>query len=213
MKNCIKVLLIIALTTFSIRANAQTIMVKGGINHSQLKGSGNDEENLINIGAHIGATITHPLNKYLFFETGVLINSKGRKLQLNRWGTQFDFDMNLYYVDIPLTIKGMYNIDNNINLFGVVGPYIGYGVTGSTTMIVEDDEGTEEETEDIDWGDGEDEIKRLDYGLIIGGGIEIKQVQIGIYYDMGLANISNDDKYDVYNRVFKLTFAYMINMK
>jgi len=44
----------------------------------------------------------------------------------------------------------------------------------------------------ISWGSGEFEYNRLDYGLTAGTGVEIKTVQIGLFYSLGLANLFND---------------------
>ena len=55
-----------------------------------------------------------------------------------------------------------------------------------------------------------DELKRLDYGLTMGVGVEINSIQIGITYGLGLANISTYVEYDskINNRVLGISVGY-----
>lgn len=67
------------------------------------------------------------------------------------------------------------------------------------------------------WGSDaeESDFKRLDFGLIMGAGVEIKAIQIGLSYDLGLANITpdTDNGNKVHNRILALSVAYKFGGK
>ena len=69
-----------------------------------------------------------------------------------------------------------------------------------------------DETETIEWGSDaeEDDLKRLDFGVSIGAGVELNALQIGLFYNLGLANISSytDDGATIQNRGLGLSVAW-----
>jgi len=73
---------------------------------------------------------------------------------------------------------------------------------------------SETEKEDINWGSDEDEddLKRFDFGLSLGAGVELDAFQIGLSYGMGLANISpyTGNGMKTNNRVLAITGSYRI---
>lgn len=91
-------------------------------------------------------------------------------------------------------------------------PYVGMGLFGMYKTEDTFDGETETDSETIDWGSvkGESDFKRLDYGLTMGAGVEINVIQIGLTYNLGLANISpySDKGYKRNNRVLALSLGY-----
>ena len=71
--------------------------------------------------------------------------------------------------------------------------------------------------EDVEWGSDKekDDLKRLDFGLTMGGGVEINSIQIGLTYALGLANISSYTDYGtkINNRVLGLSVGYKFGGK
>jgi len=66
------------------------------------------------------------------------------------------------------------------------------------------------------WGSGEyDFLKRLDFGLTGGAGIEINFIQIDLSYGLGLANISSytNDGDKINNRVLGIFLGYKFGGK
>ena len=120
--------------------------------------------------------------------------------------------INLYYLDIPLTLKASHEISEGLKLFGAVGPYVGIGLIGKTKVTFEFQGEEDTEVEDVKWGSNEnsDDVKRLDMGLTFGAGVEIKSIMLGISYDLGLANISSyqDNGATRKNKVLKFSIGY-----
>jgi hypothetical protein len=208
MKKLTKISMVVLLTFFFVQSNAQTFGIKVGLNLSKFLIKIDDEtysdEHKMNPGFHIGATADFAFNNLLSFETGLLLTTKGTKTEEGGLKQK----INLLYLDIPLTIKAGYAINDGLTIFGQAGPYIGIGLSGKYKW----DSGTDSGEEDFEWGnDAEnDNFKRLDYGLTFGAGVEISKISIGISYDLGLANISTvtDDGYTEKNRVLKFSLGY-----
>ncbi|MBT8220056.1 MAG: PorT family protein [Bacteroidia bacterium] len=118
---------------------------------------------------------------------------------------------NLIYLDIPLTVRASFDI-RGAKIYSVFGPYVGMGLSGKIKTESSYMGETEKDQEDINWGNNEDDgdLKRLDFGLTIGTGVEINAIQIGISYSLGLANISNfaDDGTKISNRVLAISAGY-----
>lgn len=124
---------------------------------------------------------------------------------------EYEDKLNIYYLDIPLTAKAIFDVGGS-KIYGTFGPYIGMGLSGKIKSEYTGNYETETDEEDINFGSDkdEDDLKRLDYGLTAGVGIELKSIQIGINYNLGLANISSytDDGNKISNRVLGISVGY-----
>lgn len=220
MKNFLKVIPLIIVYTITIQETfAQTFAVKGGVNLSNLRREINDANNSngygLKAGFHLAATAEYDLSKWLSIESGAVLNSKGSTI--NEKGSllgvpvETEGDINLFYLDIPITAKAKFNV-GGVQVFGTFGPYIGIGLAGrikSETNIGGDIESI---NDPVTWGSdiAESQFRRLDYGLLMGAGVEIKSIQIAATYGLGLANTSpsNPGGVTLNNRVVSLSLGY-----
>ncbi|MEN8123870.1 MAG: porin family protein [Bacteroidota bacterium] len=208
MKNSAKVLVVI-LMVFSSLTYSQTFGIRGGLNISNMVIEGENLDLKDLYGFHIGGTFDYPFSEFLSLETGLFLDTKGFTLEESIYdNSKVRMSAVLFYLDLPVTIKGTYDLNSNgFKIYGLAGPYIGYGLTGKLVY----EYGDEEEVEDVVWGDGEDAMfKRFDYGLTFGGGVEIKSIEIGVSYDLGLANVASntDDEVSGKHRVLKFSLGY-----
>jgi len=207
MKKTVKFLVVIIISMYSVQAIAQSFGVIAGLNLSKMLVKDNDDtydDNMkMNPGFHVGGTVNLPFSDMFSLESALLISTKGVKYK----DGNFTSSINLFYIDLPVMFKALFDV-GGVGIYGKVGPYVGVGLSGKMKY---DDDG-DKETETIKWGSDKekDDFKRLDYGLAVGAGVEINALQIGIGYDLGLANISlySDDGYKVNNRVFKISLGY-----
>ena len=208
MKKSTYLLMLVLCIFFVSQINAQSFIIKGGFNLSKLyyadeDGTYSDEFDM-KPGFHVGGAIEIPLNTNFMFEPGIMLITKGVKMEEDEISTK----ANLNYIDIPLLLKASSNSKNGASVFGALGPYIGLGLNGKITM----EYGGDKETEDVKFGNDEDndDLKRLDMGVSIGGGVEFESFLIGVSYDYGLMNISPYKEYDTKNknRVLKFTLGY-----
>jgi len=220
MKTLIKITILSLFLLVGLKSMSQTLGVKAGLNLSTMhvKYSASDGENhQLNPGFHIGPTLEIPINKTLSVETGLLLSSKGFRIKgehayLNEFIKQNE-KLNLLYLDIPITAKLSFDVGSQ-QIYGKLGPYFSTGLTGryNTGLKVE---GTQETYElDVGFGSNRDkgDLKRLDFGLISGVGINFNRIQVEVNYSLGLANV-NAFKYlnnatKATNRVVEISVAY-----
>jgi hypothetical protein len=197
---------------------AQTFRAKAGLNLSNILDKDDSEtystDYKMQPGFNVGATAEFPLNEMFSVETGLYFLTKGYKFSDS--GSEFGYEwkeeenVNLYYLDIPITGKASFDA-GGAKIFGVLGPYIGIGLSGKAKYEYTFGGDSESGSEDIEWGSGEDDhLKRFDFGLTAGAGAEIKSFQIIVSYSYGLANISADTEggYKVNNRVLGISLGY-----
>ncbi len=206
MKNVFRIF-VLTLMFIAINGNlsAQKLYVKGGLNFSNMLLKA-DDENLSDelksrTAYHVGLAAEFPISKIYSFETGLLLSAKGFKMSEG----DFESKMDLTYLDIPLTAKATFDV-GSVKVFGLFGPYVGVGLSGKFKQTFDG----ETETEDVNWGSDDDsDMKRIDFGLTAGAGIEIKAFQIGLNYSLGLANLNPEsDDMTLKNRVLGISVAY-----
>ena len=159
-------------------------------------------------------TIEVPITDMLAFESGLILGTKGTKMheEIDMDGiVDMKFNTNLLYLDIPLNLKAYFDA-GGVKAYGSFGPYFGMGLSGKMKVKAEYDGETEEESEDIEWGSDaeEDDLKRLDFGLAFGAGVDLKPITIGVSYGLGLANISayTDGGASIKNSLIALSVGY-----
>ncbi len=219
MKIFIKLLFVAVILTVTAESYAQTFGLRAGVNFANMLVKDEDEtyseDFKMNPGFHIGPTAEFPINDIFSFETGLIASTKGFKIDESESGFDYKLKANLIYLDIPLTAKASYDV-NFGKIYGAVGPYLGMGLIGKYKSEMSFGGETETDTEDVEWGSGEDaDLKRLDYGLTVGAGVEINGIQVGLSYGLGLANTSPDSEgdYKASHRVLSVSIGYKFGAK
>ncbi|NOU48051.1 MAG: PorT family protein [Bacteroidales bacterium] len=131
-----KLITIIAFLLLSASmANAQiadkaklSFTVLGGINFSNLTGTdyaGDQLENNLLVGYHVGVNVQIPLVPQFYFQPGFVFNTKGAKKTVDPVTSTYK----LSYIELPLNFlyKGL--LGNGHVIVGF-GPYIGYAIGG-----------------------------------------------------------------------------------
>ncbi|MCZ2102642.1 MAG: PorT family protein [Chitinophagales bacterium] len=215
MKNLLKLFVVILAISATSTLQAQEIGIKGGVNFANILAKDNDETYSDDfkslLGFHAGVTVDFPFTDMLAFQTGALLSQKGYKFEESEGGFFIKNKTTINYVDIPLHLKASFGV-GGLNIYALAGPYVGIGLSGKSKYEYNFGGQTEKEEEDISFGSGDDDdIKRLDYGLSVGAGVEINnQVSLGATYNLGLANLSNytDNGSKINNRVFQISVGY-----
>lgn len=163
---------------------------------------------------HFGMTSEFPVNDNFSIETVLLLANKGASIEESETYENMTFstkaDINLFYLDIPVYAKAYADV-NKIRFYGMLGPYVGVGLSG--TLKMEGSAGPElySEEEDISWGSGdEDDLKRLAFGIALGVGAEVNSFRFEFSSHLGLSNLSPHSEYDMTlkNRTFMFTAGY-----
>ncbi|MGC9341322.1 MAG: porin family protein [Bacteroidales bacterium] len=224
MKYLIRLSIVLIICTMSTELFAQNFGIKGGLNLSKILAKDNEDDYSeyykMKPGFHLGPTAEFPLADRLSFETGLLLSTKGYRISEEETydGETYKLEgtANLLYLDIPLNSRAWIDL-NGMKIYGVFGPYLGIGLSGKSIYKYTYDGQTETDEEDIAWGSDEDndDVKRLDFGITIGAGIEIYYFQIGLTYGLGLVNISayTDNSSLIKNRALGVSVGYKFGGK
>lgn len=197
----------------SAAVQAQTVTVKGGINLSKFHTS-HPEGYKMKPGAHLGAVVDFPIYESISLETGLMLSTKGSNYHQNLAGMGSGTDkVDLLYLNIPIHARSTFRF-GGVNFFGTAGPYIGYGLIGRGKSIANTNLGTITATRKIEFG-SESRLRRFDFGVGIGAGVELNQILVSINYDYGLVNLSTlgRDSQLTQNRVLSLSVGYRFRSK
>ena len=213
MKNKVAALVIVFSIVFAFSAKAQTFTAKAGFNLADLKEKGGffSPDYDMKPGFHVGLAAEFPINKFLSIEPALIYNSKGARLEETISGINVSADLNLQYLDIPVNLKVHQQMEGGLKIFATAGPYLGIGLAGKAKAKASGQGSSGSDEQKVSWGtSSEDDYKRPEFGATFGAGVEIKMVQVGISYDLGLSNIAanRDNGYSVKNRVLKFSVGY-----
>lgn len=147
---------------------------------------------------HVGWDMEFPLDKNLGLQTGIALTSKGSIYNIA--GTSFRLTPS--YLEIPVNLM----VKNVIApmLFFSVGPYFAYAIHGDvqygaiiTTMNLGNSSNSM--------------IKKFDYGLDVGIGLDTPSLQISGKYEMGIANLSPGGNFNkIRNGVFEICLTVFL---
>jgi len=204
MKNVYKLILLVAIFCVAPQVYSQTFGIRAGLNLSNLnfKADGESENLDMKPGFQLGPTAEFAFGEKFAFETGLLFSTKGTQSK----EAGITDKLTLVYLDIPLNIKA-YVPAGDIKIFGLVGPYIGVGISGKEKYEADG----ESESDNVVFGSGADaDFKRVDFGLALGAGVGVKNVQIGLSYGIGIANLApfEEESFSMKNSNLSFTLGF-----
>jgi len=203
MKNFTKAICCISFCLAAFQLSAQdspfNLGLKVGINMSSTSLDVKpDAEKDAKVGFVAGITAEYEFSRQFALQSGLLFTTKGMKLK----GTEYAIpsgerrwtqNINMQYLQIPLTAAYKINLSSSTRLFIQAGPYIAYGIGGSNkTKIKYYDLGDKEPKEEKVNTFGKDRFKRFDFGLTGGIGVEFGDLIVGVNYEHGLIDIAPD---------------------
>jgi hypothetical protein len=183
MINYVKYLLAIILLFVSSSSQAQVKTGRFiGVNFSDMsmkvKGNAINTDN--SIGIHFGGILDMPVAGNFSFRPAVLFSGKGSTYN----NDTLDVFLSPVYIEVPLLAAYTFG-SRSLKLTIFAGPYFAFGFGGNKI----ENGGN---THSISYGsDTEDDIKHLDAGINMGGGISYKDLMISVQYGLGMANISS----------------------
>lgn len=202
---------------------AQEVTIVGGMNVSSQLERDDDEvysdesEVKSRIGGHLGALVNIGISGGLSLETGLMLSTKGDKFVEEEDGDKFIFNYNISYLDLPFTAKYNFSPNDNFQVFGLVGPVLGIALRGVAKDVLVVDGEREFEGYNLLIGNdpSDDDIKRLDFGMMFGAGVQYDRFRLGLFYNLGLMNISPFDEngYRMKNRAMGISLGYILNKK
>ncbi|CAN5541856.1 hypothetical protein BH11BAC1_BH11BAC1_09530 [soil metagenome] len=188
--------------------NPVRLGIKAGVNFSNLYAKDDDKTGLLT-GFNAGLFAKLPLTTYLAFQPELYYTAKGAEITYKNIFAEGTASFHLNYIELPLMLVG--NITKNFNIHA--GPYVGFLIKAKVK--------NESNVSLFDFEDNlnTDDFNKLDAGLAIGAGLDVKAVSIGLRYIHGLTNVgkertSNGNTYtypDAYNGVINIYITLSLN--
>lgn len=230
MKLKFSILLITLLCVIGMQAQYSpwSLNLKAGIGFSNVHVSADEAiDSRVKPGYQFGAYVDYTLPSNLFFQSGLIFQSKGAIYEDDNqyWSTTYnnisnDFcfaendnrlqyqkvTVNSIYLQLPINVGYKYRLKQNMSIVILGGPYLAYGVGGKLTDEKVYADGVRIKEKDDVFGDRA--WKRFDSGFSVTLGVELKKISLNMGYDFGMINI--DRSFDVYNRSLFLNVGYRI---
>lgn len=210
MKRTVLFAIITFVFIFTNTSYSQIYGVKAGINLANMNLNtelGYDDINRsydMKIGYQVGATVEFPIDDMFAFESGLFLANKGYQANAENSENNAKGTVSLTYLQIPITGKMYYNMDK-VTLYGILGPYLSYGIFGSDDFKTNGNE--------VTFGSGTNETSPFDIGLLIGIGAVYDQFEVGLSYEYGFSNaLNSSDEISLTHRVVSITGAYKFNL-
>ena len=107
--------------------------------------------------------------------------------------------------------------DKSVGFYALAGPYLGFGLSGTSQnefivqfMILQSEES-------IHFGSDpdSDDLRRLDFGLTLGTGVQLESFRFEFTYGLGLSNLTVDPSRGSmqHSRCFAVSVAYGFPLK
>lgn len=194
-------------TTISISSKAQ-VYIQGGLNLSNITktNDGQTEKNNILPTFNVGFMGRFGLSDVLDLESGILLSGHGSKAEtyFNGGADYVKSKFNPLYLQVPLNAVVKIPMDKSSGLFFNAGPYIAMGIGGkskteskigplmsssSSSIKFSNDDPFTSQQDDAAY----DKLKRFDFGVNIGGGIEFESLILKVNYGLGLSKINSTE--------------------
>ena len=198
MKKLTLIALLVTSTTM-VFAQAPKFGFKAGLNLNNV--SSNDEELNEELGGrtsiHLGVITDFKMSKSLSFQPQLLFSGRGAKVAHEDHSDVYAFNS----IEIPLNFTYRKNAAKGV--FLGVGPSLGYNLSGKVKG--------DHDSEDIEFGSAEGEIKRFDLGLnaILGYQFSNKYF-VSTNYSSGLSNWSNNSNATWRNNILGISVGFFL---
>lgn len=196
-----KKLLIIALGTFLFTTAKSQVYVQGGLNLANISNSnsGSVDKGKTLATYNVGILARSSSSGILAVESGLLLGGKGAKVEGGSGSTNYKATFNPMYLELPVNLVVRMPIGSNMNIFLNGGPYLAMGIAGKSKFEGQLGAISGSHTEKIKFTSTDptmddqaySKLKRFDYGLNIGAGVDLNKILLKANYGYGLAKISS----------------------
>lgn len=209
MKNLRKVLLFLSFVLSSALIFAQGDIRFGarvGANFANVSLDGVDTKS--RTALVFGGLADIPISDMFSVQPEIQLAQKGFQIGLGLLGVGVETTTKITYLEIPIHAKYVFSQSDNMSIFGLAGPSVGFALSGSVEAcavgVCTD--------EDINFKD--DGFNSIDFGLSFGAGVLIKNnIMVDLRYILGLSDLNDTDSPDQTisskNRVLQVGVGYM----
>lgn len=202
-----KLLTIVLCAGLFTTAKAQ-VYVQGGLNLANITTTNTGGTQHNNLLTTFNAGIMARSNKAepIALEAGLIVDGRGAKSNSYLTSSTDDnyvkANFNPLYLELPVNLVLRLPLTHKNNIFINAGPYVAMGIGGKTkietsflgvksnstsTIQFNNDDPSTSQQEDASY----DKLKRFDYGINLGAGIDLKNILLKVNYGFGLAKINS----------------------
>jgi hypothetical protein len=190
---------LLVLSATIVFAQAPKFGFKAGLNLNNVSTNDHDLKHELagRTSIHLGVITDFKMSKSLSFQPQVLFSGRGAKIDHGDHKDVYAFNS----LEIPLNFTYRKNASKGV--FLGVGPSLGYNLSGKVKG--------DHDSEDIVFGSGDGEIKRLDLGLnaLIGYQFSNKYF-VSTNYSSGLSNWSNESNSTWKNNIVGISVGFFL---
>ena len=190
---------LLVLSATIVFAQAPKFGFKAGLNLNNVSTNDHDLKHELagRTSIHLGVITDFSMSKSLSFQPQVLFSGRGAKIDHGDHKDVYAFNS----LEIPLNFTYRKNASKGV--FLGVGPSLGYNLSGKVKG--------DHDSEDIVFGSGDGEIKRLDLGLnaLIGYQFSNKYF-VSTNYSSGLSNWSNESNSTWKNNIVGISVGFFL---
>ncbi|MEO5651138.1 MAG: porin family protein [Ginsengibacter sp.] len=196
-------------TGIYITASSQ-VYIQGGVNLANISKteSGTTEKNNMLTTFNAGLLGRFNLSTAFDLETGVLVDGRGAKAETYFTNSTDDnyvkAKFNPLYIEVPFNLILRVPLDNKMNIFFNAGPYAAMGIAGKSKLETKVFGASSHSESNIKFSNDDpftseqddaayDKIKRFDFGLNIGGGLDLGKILLKANYGMGFSKINSTE--------------------
>ena len=182
-----------------------TFGIRAGVNASKQYAMDDQADRDYRFSYQVGVAVDLNLARSFSFNTGVMMVQKG-------W--QWDYDDNrgkqkvtdnATYLEIPVLASYRVALSDQAQFQLNLGPYFAFGIFGDQKVTSTFPNGDNYSINSFDEYEGG---KKFDCGVSIGAGFTFSHIYLGINYERGLINVSNDDNKRFQNGNIALSLGY-----
>lgn len=138
----------------------------------------------LNAGFNAGGFLRLPITNNIAIEPELYLSTKGTSVVYNSLSVVNNVNLNLTYLEMPVIC--IYNVTNLINF--QIGPYVSYLIAAQVKNVSNINVFNFEQSLDID------NYNRLDAGVVIGVGLDVKTITMGIRFNLGLIRVGKNQQ-------------------
>jgi opacity protein-like surface antigen len=169
--------------------------VKGGVNFAKLSFDPEQDDCCDTRTGFIGGLfVVAPINETIAIQPEFLYSMQGAKFE----DDGFEGEIKADYFQVPILVRADFATGGGVRPFVLFGPTIGFNVKAKQEFGDDED-------------DIKDDVKNVDVGFAIGGGLQFGAASVEARYTHGLTNASDDSEdedFKAHHRVFSVLVGF-----
>lgn len=207
MKTVFNFIAFICLLSLTSTLSAQ-FGVRAGVNLANLTVDPSEDEFNpgIKLGLGIGVFYKVPISDNFIIQPELNFMQHGSKSKISVLGITAENTLSFNYLQVPVILKFGFGDTDGLNFYVQGGPYVGIGIGKVKSKSCLDGEC---ETEEIEYGDGDEGPKNPDFGVQLGAGLNMDQnISFDARYILGLQNLTSPDEGTIKHTGINLSVGY-----